>query len=259
MRCEGKGLLLYARSTLLATFCLLLVSGCGKDPLSKNAIEATDNLSDTESGSVATLPDEIAQSQWQAAISSITNKLSRSIVMNQSVSVEQLDELVAAGDTAELLLDQGVVNDIGLQKIVAHLPNLEHLRIRLSPISDEGAVALSSLAQLRVLNLPQSKIGSQGIKAWAMLPNLEHVRLGGSQLDDSALEALAQLPNLQSLHLIGPSITDSGLQGLSSARKLSSLYVDDCQLSDEAWQKLKNACPNLHVHLDQNHRDRLKK
>lgn len=211
-----------------------------------------------DSSSNVDLVDQGALGIWQEAIRQVATQQSRSIAMNQPVASGQLNDLAAASETVELLLDQGNVDDAGMTLIAAHLPNLEHLRIRLSQISDTGAEALAELDHLRILNIPQGRIGAKSIRSWNKLPQLEHVRLGGSQVDDAAMEALAALPNLQSLHLIGPNISDEGLQYLERAKKLSSLYVDDCQVSEQAWQQLRNSRPDLHVHLDQQHRDRKK-
>jgi Leucine-rich repeat (LRR) protein len=245
---------LYAYSIFTVALGLLTVVGCGSKPTTNT----TEFSSEPGSSSDHISEEPAAMDPWQEAIRSVAKKESRSIIASQPIGGDQLNYLATASEAAELLLDHGIVDDAGLKIIVSHLPNLEHLRIRLSPITDEGAEALKGLSQLRVLNLPQSRVGSKSIQAWSKLSNLEHVRLGGSQLDDAAVAALAGLPNLQSLHLIGPAITEAGLQSLSKATKLSSLYVDDCPLSDSAWQQLKNSRPDLHVHLDQNHRDRVK-
>jgi Leucine-rich repeat (LRR) protein len=239
----------------VAVVACLLVAGCGRQ--SVNDSSSKNEASLKEPSVPNGIPSDDSTNLIQFAVEQVVQQQSRSIAIDQPIGSEHLTKLGSAHEAAELLLDQGVIDDDGVKTIVAQLPNLEHLRIRLSPITDAGAEALGELTHLRVLNLPQSKVGAVGIQAWSELPDLEHIRLGGSQIDNAAAKSLAMLPNLQSLHLIGPSITEEGLQILGGAKKLSSLYVDDSKISEAAWQQLRGARPDIHIHLDQQHRDRL--
>lgn len=196
------------------------------------------------------------QEYWAALIRLTEEGQTASVAMDAPVSAAMLGDLQRVPKLVELLIDQGIVDDSGLATICERLPELEHLRIRLSPIGDEGAQQIAKLKQIRMINIPQGKITAAGIQSWSELQSLNHVRLGGKQLNDAAMSELAKIPNLQSLHLIGPSITGEGIAQIAQALKLSSLYLDDCPLGDEAWQKLRKARPDIHVHLDQQHRDR---
>lgn len=197
-------------------------------------------------------------SQWQSQIAAARAGESDSIqVTDERIALGQLADLHQVPDVTELLLEAGAVTDRGIE-FIAPLGKLEHLRMRQSPLTDDGLAQLAagSMENLRILNLPQAVVTAAGIKHLAALPNLVQLRLGGDGLDDRAAEAIAGLPALRSLHLIGPQLTDAGLDHLAKAPRLSSLYVDDCELSDEAWERLFAAKPNLHVHIDQAHHDR---
>lgn len=202
----------------------------------------------------------LADSQWNLIIfQAVDSKQNKIHVRQAQVSSRQIALLPAAnrlGHLKELLLDAGQIDDPSLEAIARACPQLEHLRLRLSPLGDHAAPALARLKQLRVLNLPHSRLTSEGIAFLRELPHLESVRLGGARIDDLAVAELAALPALESLHLIGPKLTEQALQSLAQAPKLTSFYLDDCSLSSGAWQKLSRARPDLHVHLDQPHLDR---
>jgi hypothetical protein len=183
---------------------------------------------------------------------------SQSIRLTQSaVTEQQLSSLGDAGKLLELQLDAGGVSDAAVS-LLNGLAQLEHLRLRHSPLSDEGIEKLDpgSLTKLKVLNLPQANLSSRGLRHLAKFPELVQLRLAAGSIDDDGAEVLADFPALKSLHLIGPRFTDKALESLARAPKLSSLYIDDCRLSDEAWLQLFKAKPALHVHVDQQHHDR---
>lgn len=256
-----------------STWLLATLVGCGTGPNSSPSSSPSQPASNAASGtngastnveasgasdaagqeSGAALND---QEYWAALVRLAEEGQTVSIAMDAPVTAAMLGDLQRVPKLVELLIDQGIVDDSGLAAICERLPELEHLRIRLSPIGDEGARQIAKLKQISMVNIPQGKITAAGIQSWSDLQSLNHVRLGGKQLNDAAMAELAKIPNLQSLHLIGPSITAEGIAQIAQASKLSSLYLDDCPLSDEVWQKLRKSRPDIHVHLDQQHRDR---
>ncbi len=206
----------------------------------------------------ATEATEPQANEWKRQLALVKAGESTAIrISKQSVGPTELADLLLVPELTELILDAGVVDDLHVE-LISRLPNLEHLRLRESPLSDAGMDKLSNgeLKNLRILNIPQAAIGPQGVEYLLRFPNLVQLRLGGKQIDDRAVALLAALPELRSLHLIGPQLTDQALIELARAPKLSSLYIDDCPLGDEAWTKLFSAKPGLHVHIDQAHHDR---
>ncbi|RMF44629.1 MAG: hypothetical protein D6753_02060, partial [Planctomycetota bacterium] len=170
---------------------------------------------------------------WQTWIQQVIEGQSDRIQAEQHVSAEQMQELQAAGARLrELLLDGGV--DMAGFSALASLPQLEHLRIRQTPVDDRFCrLVADALPRLLILNLPHGRITAAGIAELSRIESLVQLRLGGPQLDDRAAAAIAGLPALQSLHLIGPGLSPAGLRALASAPELSSLYIDDCPLPDE--------------------------
>jgi hypothetical protein len=156
----------------------------------------------------------------------------------------------------ELVLEQGRADD-GRAEILATLTGLERLVLRNSPLGDAGFQRISRCNVLRDLNVPQAACTAAGVRALAALPHLRSLRLGGPQLAGvEVCEAVASLPQLRSLHLIDVPIGDDGLAVLQPLPGLWNLYLDGAGVSDEAWGGYFQACPRVHVHIDQAHHDR---
>ena len=156
----------------------------------------------------------------------------------------------------ELVLEQGSADD-GRADILATLVGLERLVLRNSPLGDTALQRLAECRALRDLNVPQAACTADGVRALAPLPHLRSLRLGGPQLaGPEVCEAVASLPQLRSLHLIDVPIGDDGLALLQRLPGLWNLYLDGAGVSDAAWERYFQACPRVHVHVDQAHHDR---
>ncbi len=220
-------------------------AGSDANPTVPSSFQSADAQSD---------PSEDFQEQLQRVREGNTFRIE---MATRPITHVQLQQLVGLPALQELILDEGTVDDVGMG-FLRGLPQLRHLRIRNSPLTDAAFDDLgeADFPSLRVLNLPQSRLTSEGLKSLSRLKQLVQLRLGGQSMDDRAADSLSLFPRLQSLHLIGPKWTDEALTGLASAPELATLYLDDCKLSDAAWSKLLATKPALHVHLDQVHRDR---
>jgi hypothetical protein len=156
----------------------------------------------------------------------------------------------------ELVLEQGRADD-SRAEILATLTGLERLVLRESPLTDTGFQRIVECRVLRDLNVPQAACTAAGVRALAALPHLRSLRLGGTQLAGADVcEAIASLPQLRSLHLIDVPIGNDGLAVLQRLPRLWNLYLDGAGVSDEAWERYFQACPRVHVHIDQAHHDR---
>jgi hypothetical protein len=156
----------------------------------------------------------------------------------------------------ELVLEQGRADD-GRAAILATLTGLERLVLRESPLSDAGFRRLADCHMLRDVNVPQAACTAAGVRALAALAALRSLRLGGQELAGvEVCEAGASLPQLRSLHLIDVPIGDDGLAVLQRLPGLWNLYLDGAGVSNEAWERYFQACPRVHVHIDQAHHDR---
>jgi hypothetical protein len=166
------------------------------------------------------------------------------------------ESLRGLADLRELVLEQGRADD-SRAEIFATLTGLERLVLRESPLGDAGFVRLAECRELRDLNVPQAACTAAGVRALTPLAALRSLRLGGPQLAGMEVcEAVASLPHLRSLHLIDVPIGDDGLTVLQRLPGLWNLYLDGAGVSDEAWEGYFQACPRVHVHIDQAHHDR---
>ena len=156
----------------------------------------------------------------------------------------------------ELVLEQGRADD-GRAEILATLTGLERLVLRSSPLGDAGFQRVAMCSAVRDLNVPQAACTAAGVRALTALPHLRSLRLGGPKLAGADVcEAIASLPQLRSLHLIDVPIGDDGLAAIQRLPGLWNLYLDGAGVSDEAWEGYFQACPRVHVHIDQAHHDR---
>jgi hypothetical protein len=166
--------------------------------------------------------------------------------------IEGLRDLTAV---ETVIIDQGKVTDHGVDAI-ATLRDLKHLRLRLSPITDAGLKKLADCQSLWFLNLPHADCTAQGVGYLAALPRLRQLRLGSDQLGNEVCREIAKIGSLRGIHLIGVKVTDEGLKVLANMPHLESLYLDDSAVTEAGWQWLFDTCPQLHVHVDQQHHDR---
>ncbi len=154
-----------------------------------------------------------------------------------------------------LIIDQGIVTDETID-VIAKLPKLRQLRLRLSPIGDAGFQELSNCEALWFLNLPHATCTPDGVASLKSLTKLRQLRLGSKNLDNQTANALTQIRSLRGIHLIGVPITDEGLKKIAAMPYLESLYLDDSAVTEAGWAWLFREYPHLHVHIDQYHHDR---
>lgn len=204
----------------------------------------------------AEAPVAVETPSFSAQVQAVRDGVSRRIEVAELLSGAEWDALEGLAGLKEVVLEGGGLDDAGAGRL-AMCPALEKLVARESPLTDAGFVALARCATLRELNVPQAACTAEGVVALAALPNLRSLRLGGEKLRGvEVCEAVVTLPKLRFLHLIDVEIGDVGLAVLEGRPDLWSLYLDGAGVSDEAWGRYFQACPNVHVHLDQMHHDR---
>lgn len=178
------------------------------------------------------------------------------VVSAAPLTDDEWESLRGLAGLRELVLEQGRADD-GRAEILATLTGIERLVLRESPLGDAAFQRIAACRALRDLNVPQAACTAAGVRALEPLPALRSLRLGGPQLAGvEVCEAVASLPQLRSLHLIDVPIGDDGLAVLQRLPGLWNLYLDGAGVSDEAWEGYFQACPRVHVHIDQAHHDR---
>lgn len=154
-----------------------------------------------------------------------------------------------------VIIDQGVLTDASME-VFTTLPKLQHLRLRLSPITDKGLLKLSRCETLQILNLPHAECSVEGVKHLKAIPKLRTIRMGAPRMGNEVTRELAELTSLRSVHLIGIPVTNDGLKSLAGIPHLESLYLDDSAVTESGWLWLFEQHPELHVHINQQHHDR---
>lgn len=188
-------------------------------------------------------------------IADVRTGKSMRVIAECPLSDAEWESLRGLAGLRALVLERGVADD-GRVDVVASLPDLERLVLRESPLTDAGFERLSACTNLRDLNVPQAACTPAGIRALAGLEHLRSLRLGGTRLAGAEVcAAIATLPGLQTLHLIDVPIGDEGLRILSRVDCLRTLYLDGAGVSDDAWTEYFESRPDVHVHIDQAHRD----
>lgn len=191
-----------------------------------------------------------------AQVEAVRDGATRRIEVSEPLSDADWQDLEGLMGLEELVLEGAGLDDAGAERL-ATFPALEKLVARHAPLSDAGFASLARCTTLRDLNVPQATCTAEGIAALAALPNLRSLRLGGEHLQgEGVCAAVVSLPKLRFLHLVDVEIGDAGLAVLERRPDLWSLYLDGAGVSDEAWGRYFQACPNVHVHLDQVHHDR---
>ncbi len=193
---------------------------------------------------------------WLQQIDQVRSGMSDRIELTETpIRDEQLHLLHELGSLRVLILDAGEITDEGTE-VLAQLPQLSQLRLRESPLTDAGFEQLAKSLSLELINVPQAVCTAAGVEALARLPHLKQLRIASPNLSGKGTaEALCKLKGLRSLHLIDVPIEDDDLQKLATLEHLNSLYVDGSRVTDAGWGAFYQVRPDVHVHVDQKHKD----
>jgi len=241
------------------------LAGCGRtspqspaatrpDAAQKNAAQT--NTAQPNAAPPNVSPADAAPPTFAAQVAAVRDGSGTRVAATTPPAPLEWESLRGLAGLRELVLDGGGAADLEAG-IIATLPGLERLVARQCPIGDEGFRRLAACRSLRDLNVPQAACTAAGVRALVPLENLRSLRLGGPGLaGPEVCEAVIALPRLRSLHLIDVPIGDAGLAVLGRLPGLWNLYLDGAGVSDAAWAGYFEACPTVHVHVDQAHHDR---
>lgn len=141
----------------------------------------------------------------------------------------------------ELELDRCALTSAGLQAIVTSLPQLQHLAIEQSPLTDESFELLGRLTNLGHLELSSSKISDAAIRKIA-LPKVNMLQLQNTAVTGEGFRDHSNgFPALQTCYLSNSRFTNDGLQYLAAAApRISYLNLDSTAVTDDGLQHLVN-------------------
>ncbi len=150
------------------------------------------------------------------------------------------DDVTAMGDLPNLRhlkIDHSAISDKALSGI-DRFPNLVELSIGHSRVSDAGLAELGGLTRLRELRLDKLPISDAGLKHLAGLTNLESLYLDETNITDEGLANLKDMIKLQKLSLWRTHVTDAGTQLLRPLRSLKHLSLDETGVTDAGLDAL---------------------
>lgn len=177
------------------------------------------------------------------------------MMLDEAIDDEIFADAEGIDEVRIVQIDRGFLGDRSALRI-AKLPHIEQVRLRYSPVGDEGLRALSKSNSIWLLNLPQAQCSSDGVASLSEMPSLRSLRLGSPRLSGDVARSIEKIQSLRTLHLIGIPITDDGLRRIAAMPRLESLYLDDTAVTDAGWRWLFKNHAHLHVHINQQHHDR---
>ena len=126
--------------------------------------------------------------------------------------------------------------------VIAQLPALETVDLRLSQVTDYGMAELAKCKSLRSIGIEGTAVTDEGLKPLVTLPHLQILSLGiyreGAQITDEGMKTVGQMQGLESLGLSGTAVTDSGLAYLATASELKNLSLDNTKVTNSGLDHL---------------------
>jgi len=146
----------------------------------------------------------------------------------------------------ELSLFCPSVNDEGLE-FLKDMPKLVYLSLRSGNFTDAGMVHVRKCPPLRIIDLMYLPITDAGIKNLTGHPGMENIRLNYTEVTDRGLGYLKTMPNLKKLTIEkrGPQdlITDTGMMHLAQIDSLEHLRLPNFGITEQGLShvtRLKN-------------------
>ena len=138
------------------------------------------------------------------------------------------------------------IRDAGLLQHIPEMPQLEELSLAYLDISDEGLLALESLAWIERVDLRHTAISNNAIVSLACgkLHTLRQLNLSNTVINDAALTEFLSRSQLQELSLMDTGITDAGCREIAECEWLSDLRLDLTDVTDDGVRHLAN-CAHL--------------
>lgn len=159
-----------------------------------------------------------------------------------AVTRDRTGQIVAVDLRASWITDSDIAE-------LARLPNLAHLDLSLTRISDHGLDQLRNAPAITDLNLYSDELitdaGLSALKSWK---HLKRLSVRGTKITDTTLQHLSGITSLEFLDAGCAQITDVGLELLTPLTNLKELAIGGNKLTDAGLQSLRQL-PGL-IYLD---------
>lgn len=130
------------------------------------------------------------------------------------------------------------IDDLGIQELCDHLPNLESLSLAHAKFTDAGAVHLAKLKKLKGLELGTPNATAAALKNLVSLP-LEYLQLGDGLDRAEGIAAIKDIPTLRRVTLTRcDKLDDAGLALAANLKQLEQLELGGLKLPDERLPQL---------------------
>lgn len=176
------------------------------------------------------------------ALLAVCASAAESSVVGDTAWIEDLGGTVtrnASGRVTGVDLRATWVTDTDLRKLL-RFPQLTHLDLSLTRITDQGMQELKSASGIVDLNLRFAEsVTDEGLAAIKTWKRLKRLNVHGTKISDTTLDHIAGITTIESLDIGSAMITDVGLERLSSLVNLRELTMGGNELGDAGLQALR--------------------
>lgn len=156
------------------------------------------------------LPSTSRSTDWSAVLRAISDPRVTQLAAHGQMTDARASQLAHLPHLTSLRLDGSrELSDDGIRALAA-LPNLQHLDLQGTAITDQAVAAIAAMPALRSLSLAWTRVTDAGIAALGALAHLERIDLSGTPSGDGAIRTFAAAPKLRHFRG-GANITDDGI------------------------------------------------
>ncbi|MFV0445558.1 MAG: tetratricopeptide repeat protein [Planctomycetaceae bacterium] len=127
--------------------------------------------------------------------------------------------------------------------VLRSLPELRHLNLRGTRITDAGLVVLNQLPRLEFLGLSHTAVTDRGLAALSGLKQLRYLSLAETAITDASVTSLSKLPKLEGLNIKGTGFTRSGVSALRALLPNCKIVMDESLLAAETFFEQESVVP----------------
>ena len=128
---------------------------------------------------------------------------------------------------------------------------VDRVILRGDDVTDKDLVHLKSFTRIKILDLVDTKITDASLIHVKELKTLVFLSLRGNRITNEGVAILAELGELRYLDLSETNVNDNAIRHLKRMSKLRQVTLIGTMVSEGAAEKLKNAMPDLRVHLSE--------
>jgi hypothetical protein len=159
--------------------------------------------------------------------------------------VERLGGTVEGSPVTKVDLHESAVTDDHLGILAAAFPELRHLDLRKTKVTDAGVAHLKALKNLQFLNLFRTPLTDAGLASIRELTQLETLLIGGTKVTSEGLAALESFGALRKLSVFDTAVDDDAIAHLSGLASLRVLLIGRSSITPEGAKRLQAGNPEL--------------